>query len=105
MNRGPGAIAFRFVPTTILLACVAVGLLTVSGPAEARKKPIHRVVHAAAPAGPLPPNSSMEIDADTGRVLFQTNPDLKTYPASLTKLMTLYLLFGALDKGDRKSVV
>jgi D-alanyl-D-alanine carboxypeptidase len=74
----------------------------VSGPAEARKKPIHRVVHAAAPAGPLPPNSSMEIDADTGRVLFQTNPDLRTYPASLTKLMTLYLLFGALDKGQIK---
>ena len=66
MNRGRGAIAYRFVPTTILLACVAAGLLTVSGPAEARKKPIHRVVHAAAPAGPLPPNSSMEIDADTG---------------------------------------
>ena len=102
MNRGPGAIAFRLLPTTILLACVAAGLLTVSGPAEARKKPIHRVVHAVAPVGPLPPNSSMEIDADTGRVLFQTNPDLRTYPASLTKLMTLYLLFGALDKGQIK---
>jgi D-alanyl-D-alanine carboxypeptidase len=86
----------------MLFGCLALGLLLVASPAEARKKPIHRVVHAAAPAGPLPPSSAMEIDADTGRVLYASSPDLRTYPASLTKLMTLYLLFGALDKGQIK---
>lgn len=36
------------------------------------------------------------MDANTGAVLQQTNPDLQRYPASLTKLMTLYLAFDAL---------
>ncbi|HEX5958588.1 MAG TPA: D-alanyl-D-alanine carboxypeptidase family protein [Hyphomicrobiaceae bacterium] len=39
------------------------------------------------------------IDANTGRVLYQRSADAPRYPASLTKLMTLYLLFEALDDG------
>jgi D-alanyl-D-alanine carboxypeptidase len=102
MNRGPGAILSRLCPAALLVGCLVAGMLVAAGPAEARKKATHHVVHvgAAAPAAPLPPNSAMEIDADTGRVLYQSNPDLRTYPASLTKMMTLYLLFGALDKGQ-----
>ena len=37
------------------------------------------------------------IDADTGRVLSEMNADSITYPASLTKMMTLYLTFEALN--------
>ena len=33
------------------------------------------------------------IDADTGEVLHATNEDTRNYPASLTKMMTLYLVF------------
>ena len=40
--------------------------------------------------------SSFVMDAGTGRVLQQYNPDLQRFPASLTKLMTLYLTFQAL---------
>ena len=40
--------------------------------------------------------STIIMDASTGRVLEQSNPDLQRYPASLTKLMTLYLTFDAL---------
>ncbi|HWB52042.1 MAG TPA: serine hydrolase [Stellaceae bacterium] len=39
------------------------------------------------------------IDAETGQVLRQLNPDAVTYPASLTKMMTLYLTFEALNQG------
>ena len=39
------------------------------------------------------------IDADTGRVLSEVNADEITYPASLTKMMTLYLTFEALHSG------
>jgi D-alanyl-D-alanine carboxypeptidase len=39
------------------------------------------------------------IDADSGEVLFQRNADGRHYPASLTKMMTLYLTFEALDSG------
>jgi D-alanyl-D-alanine carboxypeptidase len=40
--------------------------------------------------------SSFVMDANSGQVLQQYNPDLQRYPASLTKLMTLYLAFQAL---------
>jgi D-alanyl-D-alanine carboxypeptidase len=41
------------------------------------------------------------IDVDTGAILHQTNAGTLNYPASLTKIMTLYLVFEALDRGER----
>jgi D-alanyl-D-alanine carboxypeptidase len=46
--------------------------------------------------------ASIIIDADTGEVLHEVNPDGMNYPASLTKMMTLYLAFEALDNGQLK---
>jgi D-alanyl-D-alanine carboxypeptidase len=48
---------------------------------------------------PLPVSASTVLDADTGRVLSEDNADAPTYPASLAKLMTLYLTFGELNAG------
>ena len=42
------------------------------------------------------------IDAGTGTVLYQHNVDARIYPASLTKMMTLYLAFEAVEKGVLK---
>jgi len=42
------------------------------------------------------------IDAGSGEVLHSTNADTQNYPASLTKMMTLYLLFDALERGTVK---
>ena len=39
------------------------------------------------------------MDFDTNQVLFSKNEDKKIYPASMSKLMTLYILFDSLDKG------
>jgi D-alanyl-D-alanine carboxypeptidase len=39
------------------------------------------------------------IDAKTGKVLYSENADSLRYPASLTKMMTLYLTFEALESG------
>jgi D-alanyl-D-alanine carboxypeptidase len=51
-------------------------------------------------SGPALANyASLIMDASNGRVLHETNADLTRYPASLTKMMTLYLLFEALDRG------
>jgi D-alanyl-D-alanine carboxypeptidase len=44
-------------------------------------------------------SGSIVLDADTGRVLSENNADAVTYPASLTKMMTLYLTFEALNSG------
>ncbi|HVJ32578.1 MAG TPA: D-alanyl-D-alanine carboxypeptidase [Terriglobia bacterium] len=46
-----------------------------------------------------PLQSSIVIDAATGTVLSASNPDGVTQPASLTKMMTMYLLFEALKQG------
>lgn len=43
--------------------------------------------------------ASIVIDADTGQVLHAANQDTRNYPASLTKMMTLYMAFEALEQG------
>ncbi|WP_220006366.1 D-alanyl-D-alanine carboxypeptidase family protein [Bradyrhizobium sp. BR 10261] len=43
--------------------------------------------------------SSIVVDWKSGQVLQEDDPDRITYPASLTKMMTLYLTFDALEKG------
>lgn len=43
--------------------------------------------------------AAIVIDAATGEVLFARNADSRRYPASLTKMMTLYLTFEALSQG------
>ncbi len=48
---------------------------------------------------PKPPYAAFIMHAETGKTLYQVNPDTPVYPASLTKMMTLYLTFKALDKG------
>jgi D-alanyl-D-alanine carboxypeptidase len=41
--------------------------------------------------------AAIVVDAKTGKVLYASNADAKAYPASLTKMMTLYLVFEALE--------
>ena len=41
----------------------------------------------------------MAVDLYTGRILYSKNADIQRYPASITKVMTLYLLFDALRDG------
>ena len=43
--------------------------------------------------------ASIVIDAETGEVLRSRSADVRRYPASLTKMMTLYLLFEAIEEG------
>ncbi len=43
--------------------------------------------------------AAIVIDANTGKTLFSSNADAMRYPASLTKMMTLYMVFDALDAG------
>ena len=43
--------------------------------------------------------AAIVIDFDTKEVLFEVNADTKNYPASLTKIMTLYILFDQIEKG------
>jgi D-alanyl-D-alanine carboxypeptidase len=47
-----------------------------------------------------PIKATLVVDAETGEILVASNADASTYPASLTKMMTLYLVFEAL--ADRR---
>ena len=43
--------------------------------------------------------SAIVVDTHTGRVIFQHNATKLKHPASLTKMMTLYMMFDALEQG------
>ena len=54
--------------------------------------------------------SALLMEAGTGTVIYEKDPDTRRSPASITKIMTLILIFDALENGtlkmeDRKSVV
>ena len=44
--------------------------------------------------------ASIIIEAGNGRILHDANANNKNYPASLTKMMTLYMIFSALRRGE-----
>ncbi|MDX1782239.1 MAG: D-alanyl-D-alanine carboxypeptidase family protein [Thalassovita sp.] len=46
------------------------------------------------------PYAAMVIDARTGEVLHSRNADQRLHPASLTKMMTLYIAFEAVEHGE-----
>lgn len=65
----------------------------------------------AAPAlaqGPIvslydtPKYAAILVDAKTGEVLYSRRADAERHPASITKVMTLYLAFQALERGELK---
>jgi len=83
------------------LGAVAILLTLGAGPAEARHHARYQAHarHVFYGVDRSRENESIVIDADTGRVLSEINADAITYPASLTKMMTLYLTFEALNTG------
>jgi D-alanyl-D-alanine carboxypeptidase len=90
------------------LRVCALGLLTItsavlitSESAEARRYK-HRRHHHVVRESYSPQFSSIIVDGNSGAVLSSNNPDGIRRPASLTKIMTLYLLFERLDAGKMK---
>ena len=94
----------------VLRVCVF-GLVTITtavvfttSAAEARRCPAssHARRHQEARESYSPPFSSIIVDGNSGATLSASNPDGGRHPASLTKIMTLYLLFERLDAGKMK---
>src|SRR5438445_1003577 len=90
------------------LRVCAVGLITFttailisSESAEARRYK-HRRYHHVVRESYSPQFSSIIVDGNSGAVLSSSSPDGIRRPASLTKIMTLYLLFERLDAGKMK---
>ena len=93
----------------VLRACV-LGLVTIttaviytSDSADARRYRYrhyaHHAHHQQARESYSPAFSSTIVDGNSGATLSANNPDASRHPASLTKIMTLYLLFERLEAG------
>src|SRR5881227_2316981 len=83
------------------LATVSTALLFSSDGADARRSRQHRHQgnHHQERSSYSPAFSSIIVDGNSGATLSANNPDALRHPASLTKIMTLYLLFERLDAG------
>ena len=95
-SRGGGSRSSKIVVAVVSLAAV---LAISPRAAEAMQHGRHHVRLGTVGFTPGPVSESIVLDADTGRVLSESNADMITYPASLTKMMTLYLTFEALNAG------
>ncbi len=117
--------SLRHVSTGRRLACVGLlAVLAVAGVdwnrAQARGTPAHVAAHEAHNGaaheahkgggrhGVLhgsnyhPPTSAIVVDDNTGQAIYEVNADEPRHPASLTKIMTLYMLFEQLEAGKLK---
>jgi D-alanyl-D-alanine carboxypeptidase len=92
-------------------AAIAAALTITSDVADARRHHRSHAHHAHAARGHhrharletySPPFASIVVDGNSGTVLQAASPDALRHPASLTKVMTLYLLFERLESGRIK---
>ncbi len=85
------------------LVAFAAGAILASGSAQAhrhrRHHHAHHFHHVAARGGYSPEFSSIIVDGKSGAILEADHPDSLRHPASLAKVMTLYLLFKRLASG------
>jgi len=86
----------------VVLTCAFAVLSMSATDADARSKRKFFQRNAAATSTADPRYADIVVDANTGDVLHSTNPDAIRHPASLTKIMTLYLLFERLETGQVK---
>ncbi len=88
-------------PRSGFIAFIALLMICVAGadPADARG---HRKRGGGSARGYNPPYAAIVVDANSGQVMHASNPDAIRHPASLTKIMTLYLLFEQLEAGKLK---
>lgn len=92
-------------------AAIAAALTITSDVADARRHHRSHAHHAHAGRSHhrqarleeySPPFASIVLDGNSGAVLQAASPDALRHPASLTKVMTLYLLFERLESGRLK---
>jgi len=81
------------------LATITAAVIATTDTADARRKHRHHSRHHVERNSYNPAFASIIVDANTGATLTATNPDALRHPASLTKIMTLYMLFERLEQG------
>jgi D-alanyl-D-alanine carboxypeptidase (penicillin-binding protein 5/6) len=100
--------SFRTIPAIAVTLALAATLAGCSGSDQPAAPATTAAAEPPGPAIPLPPppdlkaRSFIVIDHDSRRVLAALEPDARQEPASLTKLMTAYVVFHALKQGRIK---
>ena len=83
----------------LTLVAVALSVTALAQSAEAKTR--HRMrVPAFLQFTSQPKYAAIVVDAKTGEVLYEQAPDAHRYPASITKIMTMYLAFERLSNGS-----
>lgn len=98
-TRTKSSIVSRFQVASALIKGMPRSFLKIIG-SVAVAVAVGTTAPSQAAAGPR--SSSIVIDVKAGKVMTAEDPDGLRYPASLTKMMTLYLVFEALDSGRIK---
>jgi D-alanyl-D-alanine carboxypeptidase len=83
---------------TILAGLGLIFTMTVQA-SDAEARPRKKAKQARAASHYAPPFAALVVDANTGKILYAKNENELRYPASVTKVMTLYMLFEQLEKG------
>lgn len=86
---------FRFSFVALALALAACQ----SGPTASNRAPISAPLAYAGSENSDPRYAAIVVDAGSGKVLHTENADAIRFPASLAKMMTLYLLFSDIESG------
>ncbi|EPR42130.1 peptidase S11 D-alanyl-D-alanine carboxypeptidase 1 [Desulfovibrio sp. X2] len=86
----PGGAIAAALPVRLVLACFVLAILCLSPLPSAASPHQQREIQA---------RSAIIMDFNTGKVLFEQNADQKIPPASLTKVMSMYLVFDAIKQG------
>jgi D-alanyl-D-alanine carboxypeptidase len=94
----PRGVAFgrRGLRWSILGVTAVVALASLADSADARRR---FRLHSDTGESYNPAYASIVVDVNSGAVMQSSNPDSPRHPASLTKIMTLYLLFERLEQG------
>jgi D-alanyl-D-alanine carboxypeptidase len=98
MQKKAGKACYRLRWGILSLITTVAVVSATADPADARAKR-KRGAKTAAVLSYTPPYADIVVDANTGAVLHSDNPDAPRHPASLTKIMTLYMLFERLEAG------
>jgi len=77
--------------------------LAASTPNPAPSIPTPAPMVTPLPSAPtLASKSYVLMDFNSGQLLVEQNPDMRVEPASITKLMTAYIIYAAMQRGDLK---
>ncbi len=95
MPRG-GVFGRRGLHWGILALMVVLAVASLADSADARR---HLRARSDSGESYNPSYASIVVDVNSGAVMQSSNPDSPRHPASLTKIMTLYLLFERLEQG------